>query len=45
LSTVLFFGFLFKNTFETLAILAIFYFISLPISYLHFAKLNKQHEK
>jgi len=45
LGTVIFFSLLFKNTFETLTILGILYFVSLPISYIHFLKLKKKYDK
>jgi len=45
LSVVLFFGFLFKNTFETLTILGLIYFLSIPISYIHYLSLNKKNAK
>jgi len=41
LSSVLFFGLLFNKMFETLTFLGIFYFISIPISFIHFSKLKK----
>ena len=41
LSSVLFFGLLFNKMFETLTILGICYFISIPISFFHFTKLKK----
>ena len=40
LSSVLFFGLLFNKMFETLTVLGIFYFISIPISFVHFSKLK-----
>ena len=45
LSSVLFFGLLFNKTFETLTIFGIVYFLSIPISFVHFLKLKKFKEK
>ena len=45
LSTVLFFGFLFKNTFETLTIIGFVYLFSIPVSLIHYLNLNKKYEK
>ena len=45
MSTVLFFGFLFKNTFETLTILGFIYLFSIPVSLIHYLNLNKKYEK
>jgi len=45
LSFVLFFSFLFQNTFETLTILGFIYLLSIPISFIHFLKLRKKYAK
>ncbi len=45
LGTVIFFGFLFKNTFETLTLLGFSYFLSIPISCIHYSNLNRRYEK
>jgi CDP-diacylglycerol--serine O-phosphatidyltransferase len=45
LSCVIFFSFLFKNTFETLSIFGLLYFLSLPISFFHFSSLKKKYGK
>jgi CDP-diacylglycerol--serine O-phosphatidyltransferase len=45
LCTVLFFGFLFKNTFETLTIVGFIYLFSIPVSLIHYLNLNKRYEK
>lgn len=45
LGTVLFFSFLFKNTFETLTIFGICYLLSIPVSFIHYSNLNKKYEK
>ena len=42
LGFVLFFSFLFQNTFETLTILGFIYLLSIPISFIHFLKLRKK---
>ncbi|MFL2895034.1 MAG: hypothetical protein ACJZ4K_01715 [Candidatus Pelagibacter sp.] len=41
---VLFFGLLLIYTFNVIAISAVIYVFLLPISYLHFQKIKKQHE-
>ena len=41
LSTVLFFGFLFKNTFETLTVIGFVYLFSIPVSLIHYLNLKK----
>ena len=43
-SIVLFFGLLLIYTFNVIAISAIVYLLLLPISFLHFQKIKKQHE-
>ena len=45
LGFVLFFSFLFQNTFETLTILGLIYLMSIPFSYVHFLRLRKKHGK
>ena len=45
LGFVLFFSFLFQNTFETLTILGIVYLLSIPVSFIHFLRLKKKHAK
>ena len=45
LGFVLFFSFLFQNTFETLTILGFIYILSIPISFIHFSKLRKKYAK
>ena len=45
LGFVLFFSFLFQNTFETLTILGLIYLLSIPFSYVHFLRLRKKHGK
>lgn len=42
---VITFSFLFFKIFETLVILGLFYFISLPIGFIHFLKLKKKYDK
>ena len=39
------FGFLFKNTFETLTIVGFIYLFSIPVSLIHYLNLNKRYEK
>ena len=41
---VLFFGLLLIYTFNVIAISTVIYVFLLPISYLHFQKIKKQHE-
>ena len=45
LGFVLFFSFLFQNTFETLTILGLIYLLSIPISFIHFLRLRKKNAK
>ncbi|MAK12242.1 MAG: CDP-diacylglycerol--serine O-phosphatidyltransferase [Candidatus Pelagibacter sp.] len=45
LGFVLFFSFLFQNTFETLTIFGFIYIFSIPISFIHFLRLRKRYEK
>ena len=45
LSLVLFFGLLFNKMFETLTVLGIVYFLSIPISFVHFLRLKKYKER
>ena len=45
LGFVLFFSFLFQNTFETLTILGFVYLLSIPISFVHFFRLKKKYAK
>ncbi len=42
---VLFFGLLLIYTFNVIAISSIFYLLLLPISFIHFQRIKKQHEK
>ena len=41
LGFVLFFSFLFQNTYETLTILGFVYLLSIPVSFIHFSRLKK----
>jgi len=43
LALVLLFSMLFYKTFETLAVVGLIYFISIPISFLHYVNLKKRN--
>ena len=43
-SIVLFFGLLLIYTFDVIALSAVIYLLMLPISFIHYQKINKQHE-
>ena len=43
-SIVLFFGLLLIYTFNVIAISAVIYILLLPISFIHYQKIKKQHE-
>ena len=45
LGFVLFFSFLFQNTYETLTILGFVYLLSIPVSFIHFSRLKKKYVK
>ena len=45
LSLVLLSGFLFNRTFETLTLVGIIYFLSIPVSFFHFIDLKKNKDK